>query len=268
MANSPGRRGVPARERSPWRQAGSLIGRIALGGLAAASIAFLAPSRLAAQEAGAPNIRVAPTIVVEANTEAVLAIEIEPPGAGAATSFVSLRGLPPAVALRDGHAVGPGVWAVPLSALPSIEAQIPAGLPGNPSEVHISLIAMDGRLLAQARSMLVIQSAPQTSASLAPAAPAPAAEEQARAERLLARGAAYLANGNIMGARDFFERAADAGLAASALQLAATYDPAELTRMKVQGVKPDVGLARKWYERARQLGAAEAAEPLMRLGRN
>jgi len=41
-----------------------------------------------------------------------------------------------------------------------------------------------------------------------------------------------------------------------------------LGRMKVQGVKPDVGLARRWYERARQLGAAEAAEPLMRLGRN
>ena len=41
------------------------------------------------------------------------------------------------------------------------------------------------------------------------------AEQHARAERLLARGEAYLANGNIMGARDFFERAADAGLAAA-----------------------------------------------------
>ena len=101
-------------------------------------------------------------------------------------------------------------------------------------------------------------------------APAPeaAAEQRARVERLLARGEAYLANGNVMGARDFFERAADAGLAAGALQLAVTYDPVELKRLKVQGVKPDVALARKWYERARQLGAAEAAGPLMRLGQN
>ena len=139
---------------------------------------------------------------------------------------------------------------------------------------------------ADALGLLVIRTAPQSGAgvvsrpapasggaqlaSAEPTAPAPeaAAEQRARAERLLARGQAYLANGDAMGARDFFERAADADLAAGALQLAVTYDPVELRRLKVQGVKPDVALARKWYERARQLGAAEAAGPLMWLGQN
>jgi len=278
----PAQRGLLARWRPAWR----LAGRIALAGLAASAAAAALPLHPAAQEAAAVRIRVAPTIVAEASSEAVLAIEVGPLGAGAPASFVSLRGLPPAVALQEGHAVGPGVWAVPLSALPSLKAQIPSGEPGNPSEVVISLIAMDGRLLAQAKSMLVIRPAPQTGASSAPAAvpgsgsaqlasaepqaptPEASAEQRARAERLLARGQAYLANGNIMGARDFFERAADAGLAASALQLAATYDPVELGRLRVQGVRPDVALARKWYERARELGAAEAAGPLLRLGQN
>jgi TPR repeat protein len=128
---------------------------------------------------------------------------------------------------------------------------------------------------ADALGLLVIRTAPQSGAGVAsrpapasggaqlasaePTAPEAAAEQRARAERLLARGEAYLANGNVMGARDFFERAADAGLAAGALQLAVTYDPVELKRLEVQGVKPDVALARKWYERARQLNAAAAA---------
>jgi TPR repeat protein len=55
-------------------------------------------------------------------------------------------------------------------------------------------------------------------------------------------------------------------LAAAALRLAATYDPVELPRLKVHGVVADLALARKWYERARDLGAPEAASHLARLG--
>jgi TPR repeat protein len=83
---------------------------------------------------------------------------------------------------------------------------------------------------------------------------------------LLARGEEYFVGGNIAAARDFFERAAEAGLAAAALRLAASYDPAELQNLQVQGVVSDRALARKWYERARELGAPEAVERLARLG--
>ena len=48
--------------------------------------------------------------------------------------------------------------------------------------------------------------------------------------------------------------------------LAATYDPRELARSGVQGVQPNLPEARKWYERARELGAPEAEERLARLG--
>jgi TPR repeat protein len=72
----------------------------------------------------------------------------------------------------------------------------------------------------------------------------------------------YFARGSILVARQYFELAADAGLAGAALRLAATYDPAELQRLEVPGVVPDRDLARKWYERARELGAREAEAPL------
>jgi TPR repeat protein len=175
--------------------------------------------------------------------------------------------------------------------------QVPAGSSGQ-SDVTVSLIAMNGRLLAWAKTTLVIEPAaadtgaermasgpPERAEGAAPAAPepapietpgaasarnAPALEdaERARAAHVLALGEAYLADGNVVAARDFFERAAEAGLPAAALRMAATYDPVELERLNAHGVAPDLALARKWYERARALGAPEAAERLARLGGN
>jgi hypothetical protein len=250
--------------------------RIAAAGVAVAFLGAMASAPAAAQEAGTYSIRAAPTVAASAASGVRLPIEAGPAGAIPKGSFVTVRGLPPSVALNDGHAVGPGWWAVPLSALPSLTAEVPDGVSGR-SEMVISLIAADGRLLAQNRSALVVQpgspAAPPPPAESAPGPPVSARataaltqEQRARAERMLARGEAYLANGNIMGARDFFERAADAGLAAAALRLAATYDPAVLRGLKTQGVAGDTALARKWYERARDLGSAEAGESLGRLG--
>jgi TPR repeat protein len=71
--------------------------------------------------------------------------------------------------------------------------------------------------------------------------------------------------GNIYAARKFFERAAEIGLAQSAVAAAATYDPNELSRLNVLGLQPDIEAARKWYEKARQLGAVEAETRLRRL---
>jgi hypothetical protein len=243
--------------------------RIAAAGMLAAFVAPMAPLRLAAQEAGGFSIRVASTIAASVGSKVALPIEVGPTGAVPKGSFVTIRGLPPAASLEDGHAVGPGWWAVPLSALSSLVVQMPEGVSGR-SEMVISLIALDGRLLAQSRSALAIQSASSGPGPLPPPPPvAPKLTEQQRAgaERLLARGEAYLANGNIMGARDFFERAADAGLAVAALRLAATYDPSVLKRLETQGVAADVALARKWYEHARALGSPDADEPLRRLGK-
>ena len=82
---------------------------------------------------------------------------------------------------------------------------------------------------------------------------------------LLSRGNDQLQHGNVAAARLYYQRAADTGLAQAALALASTYDPDELVRLSVVGTQPDRELARRWYERARELGAPEAERRLKRL---
>jgi hypothetical protein len=191
------------------------------------------------------------------------------------------------VAISEGHAIAPGVWALPLAALPNLKLIIPPGLRGR-SELVITLITVDGDVLAEARSSLIVADPPDradaaSTASMlsagTPPAPKPVArrnaatpnqasppEDQERARRLLTKGDLELHNGNVAEARLYYRRAADAGLAQAAMALAATYDAAELTKMRVRGVAPDQTEAARWYERAHQLGAEGAEQRLQRLG--
>jgi hypothetical protein len=52
------------------------------------------------------------------------------------------------------------------------------------------------------------------------------------------------------------------------MAMAATYDAAELDRLGLLGLKADRETARQWYERARELGAADAEQRLRRLEAN
>jgi hypothetical protein len=241
----------------------------------------------AAQRRDGPRIVVAPTIRAEPASQAVLAIQVGPPEALPSNSFLRLRGFPASVSLTEGHAIAPGSWAIPLFGLATLKAIVPAGVSGR-TEISISLVGADGTTLAESRTALVIaapppperiapepppqrQAAPLFTPAPAKAPPPPApdlpTEERARAERMLAQGMRHLEQGNISAARMFFQRAAEAGLATAAVRMGATYDPAELTRVDaLSGVAPDRGEARKWYERARDLGSRDAEARLLRLG--
>ena len=91
------------------------------------------------------------------------------------------------------------------------------------------------------------------------------AEQRQRAERMVNQGDTYMAQANFAAARQFYRRAADIGLALGAMRLASTYDPVELVLHKVQGLSPDAAEARKWYNRARELGASDASIRISRL---
>lgn len=87
---------------------------------------------------------------------------------------------------------------------------------------------------------------------------------------LVRRGEELVKTGDLSGARLLLQRAADARHAGATFALATTYDPIMLKQMPVLGVSGDVGLARQWYERARDLGIKEATvrlEALARWGR-
>lgn len=253
------------------------------------------PLRLA--QGSSTRISAPSMIFAKPASQAPFPIQLESTEALPTRTYVLIRGLPFGASLAGGHVIGQGSWAVPLFALRALIVNIPAGSAGG-FELIVGLVTVEGMHLAEARTMLVIgptelmslrpeqarpaDKAPEPGAQiLVPAQPAgrperglsspslarePSGEERALAERLVAQGERYFRLGDIVSARLFFRRAADWGSALAALRLAATYDPVELLRLQMQGVTADRAEARKWYERARELGASEAQEALARLG--
>jgi hypothetical protein len=75
---------------------------------------------------------------------------------------------------------------------------------------------------------------------------------------LLAHGDALFRKGDLVAARLFYERAADAGDGQSAIRLGETFDPVFLDHAQLRGARGDMGKALSWYRRARDLGASKA----------
>lgn len=130
----------------------------------------------------------------------------------------------------------------------------------------------------------VARDAAREVAAVAPAAPvvavAPAVQEPVPATReaapvrridpeelaaLLTRAKSLLAIGDITSARLLLERAADAQEAEAALMLAGTYDPQVLGSQDLRSVTPDPAAAKVWYQKAAQLGSADARRRLSQL---
>jgi hypothetical protein len=243
-------------------------------------------------------INVGTHILAEPAAETPLPIQVGPADALPKNTFLRIRGLPSAVSLSEGHSIAPGAWAVPFAGLPTLRISVPVGLAGR-SDIVVALVTVEGVVLMEARSTLVIgttlpeagnkpEPQPKTVASIGPSvstspdkstpgsaarsvspnAPAETVrtEEQRRALRFIAKGNELLGEGDVATARLYYQRAVDAGLHEGALAMAATFDPAELRRIGTSGLQPDTKTARRWYERARELGAPEATERLRRLG--
>ena len=92
--------------------------------------------------------------------------------------------------------------------------------------------------------------------------------QSTQSERLFSRGERYLTEGNIVVARQYFQRAAQMGLARAAFKLAETYDPYEPERLNTHGVNKDLVEAKRWYALAVELGAEDAKARLAQLGKD
>lgn len=96
--------------------------------------------------------------------------------------------------------------------------------------------------------------------------PAPSRSlDAAEVDVLVKQGQQFVAAGDFVTARLVFQRAAEAGNAAAALALGASYDPVVLSRLGVRGVDADVGKARAWYQKAKEFGAPDADRRLSTL---
>ena len=228
---------------------------------------------------GAPTIEVAAEIKVAPAVVTPLRIRVG--GTISKQTMLMVRGVPPRVTLSEGRSFGPGVWMVPLAGVGKLEIAPATGTSGR-SDITLELIALDGKILADARTTLTI--APSAAASEAPlndrlaltagslagkpqVTGALTRDETDHARMLVEKGDASMQSGKITSARLFYQSAAESGWAPAALALGATYDSVELSRSKIiGGIQPDLALARKWYEKAKELGSPEADRRLQQLG--
>lgn len=106
-------------------------------------------------------------------------------------------------------------------------------------------------------------------AAVAPSvAPAPQPVRRADPEEmanLMQRAKGFLSSGDLMSARLLLERAAELQNADAALLLAQTYDPEVLGTSDVRNTTPEPAQARAWYQKAAQLGSADAQRRLAQL---
>jgi TPR repeat protein len=130
------------------------------------------------------------------------------------------------------------------------------------------------RKVAETKAAKLKQEPDHTAAlqSRALAAGAPVAAPPARKldpdelATLMNRAKILVAAGDISPARLLLERAAEAQEPTAALMLARTYDPDVLRTANVRNIIPDPAMARIWYQRAAQLGSADAQRRLSQWG--
>jgi len=256
---------APPRASSPRRLLPLCL--LVTAGLADATLGLVGASLAAAQMGDRPIVSIAATVTAEAAAQAPFPVRVGPASSVPRDSFVKVRGLPAMAALSEGHSIAPGSWAIALNALPNLKILLPAGVTGS-ADIVVSLVGLDGSVLAEAKSTLVVRGTIASATKAVPdrREPSLTPQDRQRAQGFVKKGEELMGAGNVEAARLFYERAADAGLAQGALALAATFDPDELVRRQVVGgLRPDPAAAKRWYERARELGADEADEPLRRL---
>ena len=168
---------------------------------------------------------------------------------------------PAAVASTPAMVAGPALATA--AALPSrdeIAVALRTAHQNQPPEVQQPAAAVVATAAAPTVAMTPPAVAPAT-----PAVPAARRMDSEELANLMARAKALLASGDISPARLLLERAAEAHEASAALMLAQTYDPTVLGTQDIRNITPDPAMARTWYQRAAQLGSADAQRRLSQL---
>ncbi|MCB1510030.1 MAG: hypothetical protein KDJ36_03940 [Hyphomicrobiaceae bacterium] len=234
-------------------------------------------------QAAEPAVVVGKRLLLDGTTDTPFPIQVTNPQKLPKNSFIRIRGSFEGLQLSRGHRVSATTWAIPLNMVSQLTVRQTTVLT-KPRSIRVMLVALDGtefRTFGMSDVMIYgtasqLAPPPKQTAQRKPvaeqrAAPVPrppvlSAAQRARAEAMLKRGQALLANGDIDSARAFFRLAAKAGLAEAALAMGSTYDPARLRDLPVVGLRPDVAEARRWYARARNLGSSIALTRLRDLG--
>jgi hypothetical protein len=184
-------------------------------------------------------------IVAKAGEEVAFTIAIDAADTLPERSVIAIRDLPKGATFSGGRPYGDTEWSLRPDEIAGLNMHLPEGGSGA-TDLRVELVAADGAVLARTATSLDITPNP------APLVTRPG--EADRVADMIEHGNAMIAVGYFAGARAYFERAADAGSGEAALAVGATYDPAFIAKLGVQGIKPDPQAASQWYDRATALG--------------
>jgi len=183
-------------------------------------------------------------------------------GADGATDIdVVIIGLAPGSAVSLGAAAGPNQWRLPVKDLERAAITPPRGF-GGVMDLTLELRLANDTVLD--RKSVLLEWSPNSTLAIAPFPPRQL--DPAEIKLMVTSGLEYMANGKVGAARLMFQSAAEAGEAAAAFALAETYDPVVLEKLGAKGgITPDIALAQRWYEKAKELGSPVAPERIARL---
>lgn len=181
-------------------------------------------------------------------------------------AFLMFEGLPAGFELSKGFKTGK-VWAVDFDDISLISLLPPAGFTGELT-ILARVHAADGAIISA--STFSASFMPRTDTTIGSSKPesrndghpAPTShitklnsEEQSR---LLERAKQHIKSGLIAAARMIYKKLADEGSAQAAFELAQTFDPDFLKSTTIVGLNPDIEQARKWYQKAAEMGLDSA----------
>jgi hypothetical protein len=213
----------------------------------------VASREIARTPTSTPHLTVAAARVLRADEPAQLAISYW--NAGLNVSVV-IDGLASGSALEAGTPAAPNAWRLADADLKGAVIRPPPGFLGV-MNLTLELRLADDTVVDRQTLQLEWEgeAAPAPTVSAEPSLRHPDASEFTF---LMKRGAELMANRDISAARMMFQRAAETGDPRAALALAETYDPLVLDKLGATGIKPDIALARQWYEKAEALGSTVA----------
>jgi hypothetical protein len=146
-------------------------------------------------------------------------------------------------------------------------SQVPPQLASNPGDGEVASQASYPPQKPPSAAPASTAAVPAVTAPVTLPTPPVAAPDHNEVAGLLARGIAYLSEGDVALARLYLRRAAERYDPQAALALGGTYDPAELRRIGIPNFEAQADLAksREWYRRAAELGSPDAALRLEQL---
>jgi hypothetical protein len=244
------------RER-PRRKKTFTVARILVGSIAV--IAAAAVAALFSSDA---------TRAIIVNAKASLAATLNQAGGTAPPQAAALK-------TRLANSVEVATLGVqPTATIPSqphavaTSGQVPAAIAAAPSRDEISAAMKSARKIqADIRQPAPAPVVAAPAVVAAPPAPAPHIEkiDPATLAGMMSRAKELMTIGDITSARLLLQRAAEAQDADAAFMLGQTYDPAILGSQDIRSITPDPAIARHWYQKAAQLGSADAQQRLAQM---